>query len=113
VFEFSASHLQSRYSITWATSPVHFALVILEIGPWNYLFGLAFNHSPPDLSPTGSWDYKCELGCLAVFHFLVLYLVVTLVVYRSILIWVVMNILVEDKSLNMLLSDYKKYFKNQ
>jgi hypothetical protein len=32
VFELGASHLQSRHSTTWATSPVHFAEVILEMG---------------------------------------------------------------------------------
>jgi hypothetical protein len=31
-FELRASCLQSRYSTTWATTPVHFALVILEMG---------------------------------------------------------------------------------
>jgi hypothetical protein len=31
-FELRALHLQSRYCITWATLPVHFALASLEIG---------------------------------------------------------------------------------
>jgi hypothetical protein len=34
-FELRALHLQSRCSTAWATPPVHFALVILEMGvPW-------------------------------------------------------------------------------
>jgi hypothetical protein len=32
VFELKPSLLQSRHSTTWATPPVHFALVILEMG---------------------------------------------------------------------------------
>jgi hypothetical protein len=31
-FELGASYLQSRCSMTWATPPVYFALIILEIG---------------------------------------------------------------------------------
>jgi hypothetical protein len=31
-FELRASHLQSRHTISWATPPVHFALIILEMG---------------------------------------------------------------------------------
>jgi hypothetical protein len=30
--ELRASHLQNRRFTTWATSPVHFALIILEMG---------------------------------------------------------------------------------
>jgi hypothetical protein len=34
------SHLQSRHSTAWATLPIHFALVILEMGVYqNYLLG--------------------------------------------------------------------------
>jgi hypothetical protein len=33
-FELRALHLQSRHSTTLATPPVHFALVILEMGGW-------------------------------------------------------------------------------
>jgi hypothetical protein len=29
-FELNASHLQGRHSTTWATRPVHFAMVFLE-----------------------------------------------------------------------------------
>jgi hypothetical protein len=32
VFELRVSHLQSRLSTTWATPPVHFVLLILEMG---------------------------------------------------------------------------------
>jgi hypothetical protein len=39
-FELRALCLQSRYSITWATPPVHFALVILEMESCE-LFALA------------------------------------------------------------------------
>jgi hypothetical protein len=38
VFELRALHLQSRCSIAWATHPVHFVLVILEMGSCE-LFG--------------------------------------------------------------------------
>jgi hypothetical protein len=50
-FELRALHLQSRCSTASATSLVHFALVILEMGVLeNYLPKLASNHDPPDLS---------------------------------------------------------------
>jgi hypothetical protein len=42
--------LRSRCSITWATPPVHFALVTLEIGSANYLPKLPLDHNPPDHS---------------------------------------------------------------
>jgi hypothetical protein len=39
-FELSASHLQSRWSTTWATALVHFALVIFEDGvSWTICLG--------------------------------------------------------------------------
>jgi hypothetical protein len=33
-FELRTSHLQSRHSTTWGTLPVHFTVVILEMGSW-------------------------------------------------------------------------------
>jgi hypothetical protein len=48
---------------TWATSPVHFALVILEVGGRgliNYLPRLALNLNPPNLSFPNSRDYRSE-----------------------------------------------------
>jgi hypothetical protein len=47
-FELRASHLQQRYSTTYATFPVHFGLVILEMGS-HKLFakaGLELQSSP-------------------------------------------------------------------
>jgi hypothetical protein len=41
--------LVSRYSTTWAILPVHFALVVLEIGSRALFAGLAWNLSPPIL----------------------------------------------------------------
>jgi hypothetical protein len=41
---------QSRYSTIWATPPIHFSLVNLEMGLANYLLRLASNHNPPNLS---------------------------------------------------------------
>jgi hypothetical protein len=48
-FELRASCLQSRCSAAWVTPPVHFALIVLEMGGnlVNYLPGLASNHDPP------------------------------------------------------------------
>jgi hypothetical protein len=41
--------------------PVHFALVILEMGVSQiYLLQLASNLDPPNLSLPHSWDYRCE-----------------------------------------------------
>jgi hypothetical protein len=40
-FELRALHLQSRCSTIWATPPVHFVLVILEMGGSHELFPLA------------------------------------------------------------------------
>jgi hypothetical protein len=37
-FEFRALHLQSRCSIAWAMPPVHFALVILEMGVFQTVY---------------------------------------------------------------------------
>jgi hypothetical protein len=48
-FELRASHLQSRHSTTWATLPVHFALVILEMGSWKLFAGA-------DLETQSSWS---------------------------------------------------------
>jgi hypothetical protein len=45
-----ASHLEMRYSTSWATLPVHFALLILEIGSNELFAQLALNCDPPDLS---------------------------------------------------------------
>jgi hypothetical protein len=50
-FKFMISCLQNRCSTAWATPPVHFILVILEMEFLaNYLPRLALNHDPPDLS---------------------------------------------------------------
>jgi hypothetical protein len=39
-FELRALHLQSNHSPTWAMTPIHFALIILELG-YRELFALA------------------------------------------------------------------------
>jgi hypothetical protein len=53
-FEFRALGLQSRCPI--ATPPVHFPVVILEMGSHFVPRGLAWNHHPPDLSlPKPPW----------------------------------------------------------
>jgi hypothetical protein len=51
--------------ITWATSPDHFALVILKMGSHNCLPGLALILEPPDLSLPNSWVTGVSHGCLA------------------------------------------------
>jgi hypothetical protein len=56
VFELRALHLQSRYSTTRATLPVHFSLVILEMGSPR----LALNSDPSDFSLPSSWGYMHE-----------------------------------------------------
>jgi hypothetical protein len=48
------------HSTARATTPVHFALVILETGLQNYLPRLTSNCDPPDLSLPSSWDYRSE-----------------------------------------------------
>jgi hypothetical protein len=56
-FELRSSHLQSRYSTTWAVAPVHFALVILEMG-CHKLFvpaGLKPQPLPISTSPSQVW----------------------------------------------------------
>jgi hypothetical protein len=50
-FELRASHLQSRQSASWATPPVHFPLVILEMQVlWTFCPWLVLNGDPPNLS---------------------------------------------------------------
>jgi hypothetical protein len=49
-FEFRALHLQSKCSTAWATPPVHFAMVILEMGSHKVFTKLAVNSYPLDLS---------------------------------------------------------------
>jgi hypothetical protein len=59
-FELRALHLQSRHSTAGARPPVHFVLVILEMGTLDYLPGwpqisiLLISASP------GVQDYRCE-----------------------------------------------------
>jgi hypothetical protein len=45
---------------TWATFPVHFALLIFEVSSPNYLSGLASNHNTPDLSLPSRQDCRHE-----------------------------------------------------
>jgi hypothetical protein len=59
-FELRASHLQSSCSTASATPPVHFALVILEMGLVNSLPRLTSNLHPYDLSLPSSWDYRLD-----------------------------------------------------
>jgi hypothetical protein len=66
-FELRVLHLQNRPSTTWATPLVHFALIILEMGPVNYLPGLASNYDPPGISLPSSYDYRRESPALGYF----------------------------------------------
>jgi hypothetical protein len=59
-FKLRASGLLGRCSTAWATPPVHFALVLLEMGPLWTLLGLAWHFNPPDLSLPSSWNYRPE-----------------------------------------------------
>jgi hypothetical protein len=52
-FELRVSRLQSRRSTAWVTSPVHFALVILEMGRWG---GSCELFAPAGLEPWSSWS---------------------------------------------------------
>jgi hypothetical protein len=47
-------YLESRHSSTWATPPVPFAPVILEMGSWELVAGLSLNRDPTDLSLSSS-----------------------------------------------------------
>jgi hypothetical protein len=49
-FEFRAKGLQSKCSTAWATPPIHFAVVILEMRILQTLPSLSSNHIPPNLS---------------------------------------------------------------
>jgi hypothetical protein len=61
-FEDRALSLESRCSTTCAMPPVHFVLVILEMGYLtNYFPRQDSNHSSSDLSILSSYDYRCEL----------------------------------------------------
>jgi hypothetical protein len=66
-FELRTSCLQSRPSTTWATSPVHFAPDILEIGSRELVACAGLNHYPSDLSSLSSHQ------CLAWFCPILLY----------------------------------------
>jgi hypothetical protein len=53
--------LPKQAPIPFTITPVHFALVILEMGEGLiYLPRLASNHDPPYLSLPSSKDYRCE-----------------------------------------------------
>jgi hypothetical protein len=58
-FELRTSHLQSKYSTTRATLPVHFALVILEMEILLIICpGWPQIVDPPNLSFPNSWDSR-------------------------------------------------------
>jgi hypothetical protein len=59
-FELKTSLLQSIGHTTWAILPVHFNLVILEIGFRELFPGLASNQDPPNVIFPSSWDYRNE-----------------------------------------------------
>jgi hypothetical protein len=52
--------LESRCSIFWATPPVHFAVIILEMGSLELFPGLALNLGPPYLNLPSRQDYRHE-----------------------------------------------------
>jgi hypothetical protein len=47
--EFRALNLQTRHSTPKATPPVHFGLVILEMGSYELFIGTGSNCDPPNL----------------------------------------------------------------
>jgi hypothetical protein len=59
-FEFRASSLQSRCSILWATPPVQFALIILDMGSGELFFWDGLQVRSSWFQPSGSWDYRHE-----------------------------------------------------
>jgi hypothetical protein len=74
VFELRSSHLHSRPSTTWATPPVHFALVILEIGShelfaWAGLEPRSSQSQPPKSLGLQAWATGTQL-----FSFFLVYL---------------------------------------
>jgi hypothetical protein len=49
-FHLRSLSLQNWCSTAWVTTPMYFALIVLEIASQNYLPGLEWIHHPPDVS---------------------------------------------------------------